>query len=256
MSDVNMIPGLIMWPAVGGLPKQEKNPAKADSSATQKAPSETAVRTPLIYTLSQDTSLVTIDKIEVKNILLKNLSNIDQVNCSDSLLSMNWLMLAKSIAKDVYGQDVDSAKAAALSSILSRDNLAKDPSNSTPAEILKQLPISIWKKLMAVTHFQFHWNQYVSYLQLVKDPNAFFQYGAFPNYLPVKLSGNFKHELAQPAVPAAPAVPAEAPVKAAKKQKAPKKSEEVIREPKGETDKCGSGQMISPMTGECVDIEQ
>lgn len=249
MSKASLISGLISWPMVGALPQDKK---QANAPAAQNAPAETAVRTPLVYKFSSvggvDSAVVDIHNVEVKNILVKNFSNNnDKTDCSDKLLDMSWTMLARAIAKDAYGQDIDSTKAVSLSSILSRDNLAKDPTNSTPAEILKNLPMTFVRKLIAGLHLQFHWDQYYSYLQFKKAPDGFFQFGAFPDRLPVKLSGDFKREMAQPVVQQAASKPAKA-----KPQRAVKKQEQQ-EEPTGE---CGPGTVINPTTGECTKIEE
>jgi hypothetical protein len=225
---------LFIAQGVGGTPQaQGKKPANAN------APAETPVRNPIIYTFSPDSAVVTIDKVEVKNILLKN----DKADCDHELLSMTWTMLAKSIAKDVYGQDIDDAKANTLASILARDNYAYQ----TPAEILKKQGLPFMQSILSILRYG-HRSQYYGYKHFLLGAKAWIQWGKFPANLPVKISGEFKNALAQPAAP-------QAAPKAAKKARRLEKSAET--EPVGASGGgCSSGQKINPMTGECVDVEQ
>jgi len=222
--------------------KQENSPAKVNTSApvAQKV-SETPVRTPLIYSFSPDSVKLTIDKVEVKNILLKN----DKADCDHQLLEMTWPMLAKSIAKDVYGQDLDDTKANTLASILARDNY----SYPTPAEILKKQGLPFIQSFLSILRYG-HRSQYYGYKHFLLGSKAWIQWGTFPKSLPVNISGDFKNALAQPAAPKA------AP-KAAKKHSVKKAEKSAEAEPVGApAGGCGNGQKINPMTGECVDVEQ
>lgn len=217
----------------------------------------TPVRNPLIYKFAptdRDSAVVTIDKVEVKNILLNN----DKSDCDHKLLELSWAMLAKSIAKDVYGKDIDTAKTD-LATKLKDGNYPY----STPAEILKGQPMSLGQKVLSTLFLKFQYSQYYSYIKFLTTGNAFVKWGSFPDNLPVKLSKDFKSALGQPSAPVEQQAVAKA-AKPAKQPRAPKANREQAaapapaapapapEAPAPKKQSCPPGSMRD-LSGDCID---
>lgn len=211
------------------------------------------VTIPPFYKCAQDTSAATINDCGMRNILLakdpdgnKELPS-GRVRCENGLLDMKWEMVARDIAKNVYGKNIDSAsvKEKELADILRKDN----NNYEKPAEVLKGLNMPFGEAVISTVLLSFNYSQYYSYQRFLGEGDNIFgiKWGSFPRELPIKITGDFKK-----AVMGAKAAPA--PV-AKKKREVPRDTTQKKKEPPVSTEEgCPPGETVDFGSGECVKV--
>jgi hypothetical protein len=169
----------------------------------------TMVKVPLLYKCSSDTSVVAINDVGTKTILINN--NLGEgksvsdnhVDCANKLLSMTWEMVARDIARNLFGKDVNEAQAKELAQKL----MAANKNYMGPAEVLKDAGMPFGEAVISTVLLKFKYSQYYSYERFLNPGDNKFgiKWGSFPRELPISISKEFKDALVNARAAAAPA---------------------------------------------------
>jgi len=148
---------------------------------------QTPVHLEHLYGFTPEGKVTSVKNPGLKEILTDN--GMEKVEYK--LLDMTWQMLARAIAKDIYGKDIDAAKADILAKILQGDNGGLDK----PAKVLAGMdPLTGGEKLISFLKY-WHSNQLYVYQGFMNSTNAWFAWGRFPDKLPVNVTKAFETEL-------------------------------------------------------------
>jgi hypothetical protein len=175
----------------------------------------TMVKVPLLYKCSADTSVVAINDVGTKTILINN--NLGEgkivsgrLDCEKKLLDMTWEMVARDIAKNLYGKDVNDGQAKDLAAKLMAANKAAKKNCMRPAEVLRGAGMPFGEAFIATIMVSRNYTQYYSYERFLNPGDNKFgiKWGSFPRELPISISKEFKDALVNAKAAAAPVKPA------------------------------------------------
>ncbi|MFH1709687.1 MAG: hypothetical protein ABH860_01280, partial [bacterium] len=151
------------------------------------------VHNQLLYEWTMDGKVLNLTAAGMKEILLDNNKDSEY-----GLLEMDWAMAAKAIAKDVFGEYIDEAKAAKLAEILKKDNYNYEK----PADVLKRSHMTLGQAVVSVLSLNLSCTQHKSYENFVKSQSAgVYRTGSFPQKLSVNISEEFKKLAAEKPAP-------------------------------------------------------
>lgn len=236
---------------VGVISQAKPGEKKPKQPVPDKAPDETPVKNQLIFKWSPDSAVCSINNVGVKNILINNGLGSGK-DCEYFLQGMTWKMVAAAVAGSIAGKDIDESKADTLSHLLTASNRC-----DKPVEVLKELNMPFGQAVISTLLFKFRYSQYYSYEQFVKSAKAGIKWGSFPADLPVKISGEFRKAVGEPAKPAAAPERTKAATHETRKRELKIEQKPVdTQKQEPATEGCAPGQVINPMTGECVDVEK
>lgn len=218
------------------------------------------VTIPPFYKCAKDTSAAAVNDCGMKNILLTNdfgkgkEVSSGRMDCDNKLLYMKWEMIAKDIAKNIFGKDINAEKGKELAAILKQDN----GNCEKPFEVLKGLNMSFGEAVVSTVMLSRHYDQYYSYQRFLGEGDNMFgiKWGSFPRELPIKISDEFKKAVfgaKAAAAPAKAATPRRTPRTVAKTPEQPPEQPPVqppVEPPK--TENCPKGFMRD-LSGDCID---